>query len=286
MIQPVKASVFLFWDYDTQWGADRSRSAGGPKDWGHLEFENTERLLELQGRYQMPSCFAVVGAAALPGERPYHDPGQIRAIHDAGHEVASHTFHHDWLPGLNQRALTETLRNSKDVLEQCIGAEVKSFVPPFNQPFDFPARLSFSWSERRTAGPDRTDQRRLCETLYRLGYRFCRVAYSPMQRRIAEKLLRRKLRRRPSQIEQVAGVTCLLTNASGFEPASIELLERCIDQGKSLVIYGHPHSCSDPTSPQRFEALEGFLQVVDQHRRQDNLRCLLPRDILQEPVHE
>jgi len=285
MIQPVKASVFLFWDYDTQWGGDRSRSATGPKDWGHLEFENTERLLEMQARYEMPSCFAVVGAAALPGERPYHDPDQIRAIHAAGHEVASHTFHHDWLPGLNQQALTKTLTKSKDALEQCIGARVRSFVPPFNQPFDFPARLSFSLSERRTAGPDRTDQRRLCETLYEVGYRFCRVAYRPMQRRIAEKILRRKLPK-PSELEQVAGVTCLRTNAAGFESASVTLLERCIREGKSLVVYGHPHSCSDSTSPQRFDALETFLQVVQEQRQQDNVRCLLPRDILQEPVHE
>ena len=283
MIQPVKASVLLFWDYDTQWGADRSRAPGGPKTWGHLEFENTERLLELQSQYEMPSCFAVVGAAALPGQRPYHDPQQIQRIHQAGHEVASHTLHHDWLPGLNQRELTETLSKSKDILEQCIGAEVQSFVPPFNQPFDYPAGFSFSMSERRTAGPDRTDLQRLCETLKDVGYRFCRVAYKPLSKRIAEKILRRKLRR-PSSLEQVAGVTCLRTNAGGFEATADTLLERCIDEGKSLVIYGHPHSCSDPASPQRFEALERFLQTVDHQRRLDNVRCLLPRDILREPV--
>ena len=78
----------------------------------------------------------------------------------------------------------------------------------------------------------------------------------------------------------------LRTNAGGFESSAISLLQRCIDKGGNLVIYGHPHSCSDPTSPQRFEALERFLQVVDEQRRLDNIRCLLPRDILQESVHE
>src|SRR5215470_10951843 len=80
----------IFWDYDTQWGADRSRSGGGPKSWGALDFENTERLLQLHEQFDIPACFAVVGAAALPGSRPYHDPEQIRRIHQAGHEVASH----------------------------------------------------------------------------------------------------------------------------------------------------------------------------------------------------
>ena len=39
--------LLLFWDYDTQWGADRSRSGNGPKAWGEDEFVNTERLLPL-----------------------------------------------------------------------------------------------------------------------------------------------------------------------------------------------------------------------------------------------
>ena len=56
--------LIIFWDYDTQWGADRSRSPGGAKTWGNLEFENTERLLELHAQYGVPACFAVVGAAA------------------------------------------------------------------------------------------------------------------------------------------------------------------------------------------------------------------------------
>src|SRR5436189_6081791 len=126
----------MFWDYDTQWGADRSRSGGGAKTWGHKEFENTERLLDLHGQFSVPACFAVVGAAALPGARPYHDPAQIRRIHAAGHEVASHSFRHDWLPALGRDALIETLRRSKETLEDCIGAPVTSFVPPFNQPYD------------------------------------------------------------------------------------------------------------------------------------------------------
>src|SRR5262249_26670813 len=93
-----RASLVVFWDYDTAWGADRSREPGGPKSWGPLEFEHTERLLELHAEHGVPACFAVVGAAALPGERPYHDPGQIRRIAAAGHEIGSHSFRHEWLP--------------------------------------------------------------------------------------------------------------------------------------------------------------------------------------------
>jgi peptidoglycan/xylan/chitin deacetylase (PgdA/CDA1 family) len=285
LMNPVPpASIVLFWDYDTQWGADRSRSPGGPKNWGQLEFENTDRLLEILARHEMPSCFAVVGAAALPGERPYHDPQQIRAIHEAGHEIASHSFHHDWLPGLGQQELRRTLQQSKDALEQCIGSEVLAFVPPFNQPFDHAARWSFSYSERRSAGKDRTDLARLCSNLNEIGYRFCRVAYRPLSKRVAEMILGRSLQT-PSFLEYIEGIACLRANAGGFGSQAVELLDQCVRCGGTLVIFGHPHSLGVPASPQRFEALEQFLTHVDRQRKLNRVRCLQPRDLVPGAVH-
>lgn len=178
-------TLLFFWDYDTQWGADRTRRSTTPARWGHLEFPCTDELLDLHAAFDIPACFAIVGAAALPGERPYHDPAQIRRIHAAGHEVASHALRHEWLPALDAAALRRTLRESKDALEQCIGAPVVTFVPPFNQPFDYAGGWSFSLAERREAGRRRTTVRRLCEALRETGYRFCRLAYSPIGERIA-----------------------------------------------------------------------------------------------------
>lgn len=179
--------TMIFWDYDTQWGADRTRCAGPrPATWGHLEFPHTDELLDLHARFAIPACFAIVGAAALPGARPYHDPAQIRRVHAAGHEIASHALKHEWLPALSREQLRRTLRDSKDALEQCIGAPVHAFVPPFNQPFDYAGGLSFSLAERREAGAHRTTLRLLCELLRETGYRFCRVAYSPLSERIRE----------------------------------------------------------------------------------------------------
>lgn len=280
--EPGVASVMLFWDYDTQWGGDRSRSAGGPKNWGHLEFLNTERLLEMQTQYEVPSCFAVVGSAALPGERPYHDPQQIRLIHELGHEIASHTHRHEWIPGLSHEELDETLRASKDALEQCIGDQVTSLVPPYNQPFDYPQGLSFSRSERRI-GKHRIDLRKLCEVLHATGYRFCRVSYRPLVDRVVDRFRSERIYR-PSRMEAIAGVQCMRTNASGFGDKSIATLHRCIRSGGTLVIYGHPHSLSDSTNVQRFELLDRFLQITHDLRREGKIRFILPRDLRTEHV--
>lgn len=273
-------NVVIFWDYDTQWGADRSRNPHGAPNWGALEFPNTDALLELHARYDVPACFAVVGAAALPGSHPYHDPDQIRRMHEAGHEVASHSFRHEWLPGLDPAALDETVRLSKDALEQCIGAEVVSFVPPFNQPFDYPQRLSVSLSERRTVRHERTDVGRLCASLKDAGYRFCRLAYRPLSERVFE-VVRGRLPRRPALLEDIGGIACLRLNLPvGFTPDVRTILERHLGRRGLWTLHGHPHSASDDSNPQSLRLLEQTLSLIRDWREQGRIRTVLPRDLV------
>ena len=272
------AALVIFWDYDTQWGADRSRSSGGAKDWGLREFTATERLLELHARHAVAACFAIVGAAALPGERPYHDPGQIRAMHAAGHEVASHSFRHEWLPGIGWQGLLATLRDSKCALEQCIGAPVTTFVPPYNQPFDYAARLAPSLSERRTVPSDRISLRRMCEALGETGFRTARVSYRTLVQRVLDRAARRRIDG-PVAIERIAGIACVrLNTAGGFAADAIAMVERTVSQGGIAVVYGHPHSL-DAGNSQDARWLVPFLERVAEHSRAGRLRVVLPREL-------
>lgn len=273
-----RARLVLFWDYDTQWGADRSRLPGGPKDWGRLESPHTERLLDLHAEYGVPACFAVVGSAALPGSRPYHDPGQIRRIHKAGHEVASHSHRHEWLPGLHRHELLETLRSSKQALEDCIGAAVRSFVPPFNQPFDYLAGWSMSLGERREAGRARIDLVRLCEALAETGYEFCRVAYRPALQRFVEWCVQRRFDR-PSRVERIRTIACLRLNTTGgFDAPVVAMLNRCVESAGLVVAYGHPHSLKSGDS-QDERHLVPFLTHVQQLQREQMLDVVLPAQL-------
>jgi Polysaccharide deacetylase len=275
-------TLLLFWDYDTQWGADRSRSGGGAKDWGHLEFSNTERLLEVLEAYKIKACFAVVGAAALPGSRPYHDPGQVRRIFAAGHEIASHSFRHTWLPGLDRAGLLEELRKSKDALEQCTGAPVVSFVPPYNQPFDYACRGSFSLSERLQARSSRSDLGDLCQALHETGFRFCRISYRPFWQRAAETMLRRQLDK-PRLPEQINGITCMRINAPcGFTEGAVSMLRACSGSSGVVTIHGHPHSISLPGA-QNIRFLEPFLAEVSALLAAGRIRMALPGGLITEP---
>lgn len=271
-------TLLFFWDYDTQWGGDRSRLNGGPKDYG-TEFINTEELLRLHGEFDVPACFAVVGSAALPGTRPYHDPSQVRRLHEAGHEVASHSHRHEWLPQLARPALLETLGRSKDALEQCIGAPVVTFVPPYNQPFDYAAGWSFSLAERREAGGDRTGLKRLCESLRETGYRLCRVAYRPLHIRLAEVFLRRRLDG-PESLQGIAGVSCIRLNTPcGFAESARRIVRRCAAEGGLVAVYGHPHSLRTGNS-QDVSHLVPFLKEVQRLRAAGLLETRVPRQLL------
>lgn len=273
------SAVMMFWDYDTQWGADRSRSPGGPKPWGPLEFENTEALLELHAEFEIPACFAVVGASAMPGDRPYHDPDQIRRIHAAGHEIASHSFKHEWIPGLDRTALLSTLKRSKESLEQCIGAEVTAFVPPYNQPFDYPQRWAFSVSERRGARKVRTDLQTLCAALQESGYTFCRVVYQPVLQQIAERVTGRSFDR-PVSFETIAGVMCVRLNTrGGFDERARAMVNRCVAEGGVAVVYGHPHSINTD-GPQHISHLRTLLAEIREARDRGNLVVQTPAMVL------
>ena len=275
--------LLIFWDYDTAWGADADRARGlpGPAVPAGAEFECTDRLLALHARHGVPACFAVVGAAALPGERPYHDPDQIRRIHEAGHEVASHGFKHEWLPALDRATLDETLRRSRAAIETCIGAPVTSFVPPYNQPFDhFPA-LSISRSERRLVRRSRTDVRVLCRALARNGFTFCRVAYRPLGLRIADRLMRRRVDG-PVTVKRIGGVTCCrLNSAGGFAADAVALVERTAREGGIAVVYGHPHSLAAGNS-QDERWLVPFLSRVEALQSAHGLHPILPRDLVRQ----
>jgi len=268
--------VVLFWDYDTQWGADASRS--GAKAWGMAEFEHTERLLELYHERNMHACFACVGAAALEGNRPYHDPKQIRRLYDAGHEIASHSHKHEWLPGLSPADLRESLVRSKEALENCTGGAVETFVPPWNQPYDYLRVGSLSLSERReTRGRSRTDVPRLCAMLHETGYRFVRLAFRTLLRRLADAAgLPDTLTTKVSRLGDVRYVR--LTTPAGFAEAARLSVSAAAADGHVAVIWGHPHSLSADNA-QHERHLVPFLDWLVEMRSRRLIDVVLPRTL-------
>ena len=85
---------------------------------------NVDRLLQLLGAGRARGTFFVLGLVA---ERT---PEVVRAIHAAGHEVASHGWDHQLVTQLTPADFRASVRRSKVLLEDMIGLPVLGYRAP------------------------------------------------------------------------------------------------------------------------------------------------------------
>jgi polysaccharide deacetylase family protein (PEP-CTERM system associated) len=85
---------------------------------------NTQRLLDIFARHQVHATFFVLGWIA---ER---FPALIRAIADAGHEIACHSYWHRLVYQLTPDEFRADLREARAVIEDAVGESVVAFRAP------------------------------------------------------------------------------------------------------------------------------------------------------------
>ena len=124
MTGPDPANLLTFdveeWYHANYDGYDPSAFAGQATNLERL----VGRLLELCGRHEVKSTFFVLGSVAEA------KPGIVRAIHAAGHEVASHGYGHQSVRSMTPAEFREDLRRARDVLEGITGEKVVSYRAP------------------------------------------------------------------------------------------------------------------------------------------------------------
>lgn len=81
-------------------------------------------LLEQLAQRSIQATFFVVGEIAR------HQPALVRAIHDAGHEIASHGWDHRRVLEMTPAMFRKDVRKSKDALEQAAGVAVVGYRAP------------------------------------------------------------------------------------------------------------------------------------------------------------
>jgi polysaccharide deacetylase family protein (PEP-CTERM system associated) len=111
-------------DYFQVSAFDRVVSRAGWDDFESRVVPNTERILELFASEGVRSTFFVLGWVA---ER---FPRLVRQIAAAGHEIASHGYHHQLLYTLTPAQFREDVRAAKALLEQASGTPVTGFRAP------------------------------------------------------------------------------------------------------------------------------------------------------------
>ncbi|GAB4139630.1 MAG: DUF3473 domain-containing protein [Sphingomonadales bacterium] len=97
------------------------------EDWPRFESRvvaNTESILELFAAHDVKATFFCLGWVA---ER---HAGLLRAIVDAGHEVASHGYDHRRVFELDPKSFAADLARTKAILEDCAGQPVIGYRAP------------------------------------------------------------------------------------------------------------------------------------------------------------
>jgi len=84
----------------------------------------TERLLELLDRHATRATFFVLGWIAE------HQPALVRAIHERGHEIASHGYEHRLVHSLDARAFRADLARAAQAIHDACGGTVRGFRAP------------------------------------------------------------------------------------------------------------------------------------------------------------
>lgn len=92
--------------------------------WAQLDYraeESTRRLLDLLAAQGVKATFFILGWIAR------RSPQLVRAIHDAGHEVASHGLNHQMVSKQNPGQFRRETIESKSLLEDATGAPVRGY---------------------------------------------------------------------------------------------------------------------------------------------------------------
>lgn len=92
--------------------------------WGN---EDTQQLIDILAKYNVKVTFFVVG------DWVDKYPESVKALHDAGHEVMSHSAHHDHFNSLSADQIAADLKLSCDKIEGVTGVRPTLFRPPYGE---------------------------------------------------------------------------------------------------------------------------------------------------------
>lgn len=236
-------TLLIVWDFDTALGQINSTM---PYNFNYNqiygEIDQVDYILSRSSALNIKMTFACLGFIAEEGVKPFNDPELVRKIHSQGHEIASHSWKHEWFPYLTETQASRSLERSKSALEKCIGGgyRLQGFVPPHSRPMSWFAKHSFSLGDRAIYPFHKgADMGSLLKLLSAQKYSWCRVLkhYRSVWDKAFGKV-KDDLSFPPWETH--SGIVCVPQHYAGFDSLAMKYLDEAAEHNKAVVIVGHP----------------------------------------------
>jgi polysaccharide deacetylase family protein (PEP-CTERM system associated) len=123
---PPKYCIFTF-DIEEWFQVENLKESISKEDWNHKKSsveQNTNKILSILSKYNIPATFFVLGWIA----EKY--PDLVRKIVSKGHEIACHGFGHDLIYKLKEKQIYDDILKSKKLLEDISGQEIIGYRAP------------------------------------------------------------------------------------------------------------------------------------------------------------
>jgi polysaccharide deacetylase family protein (PEP-CTERM system associated) len=235
---------------------------------------STRWLLDLLDRHGHRATFFILGEVAR------HQPELVRAVHRAGHEVASHGWDHRRILAMDHNSFREDVRRSKDALEQVTGEAVVGYRAP-----TFSVTRRTSWAVDVLA-----DLGMLYDSsIYPVRHDRYGIPHAP-RTPFCARGSRREILEFPPATLRLGGVNVPIGGGGYFRLLPLSLMERALAQVRRdgrppvAMLYFHPWEF-DPNQPRLpLRRASRFRTYVGISRSQVRLETLLRRHVFYRAV--
>lgn len=238
------------------------------------ELEFVQKALDLLEAHQVKTSFAITGFSAEEGIFPYTFQGLIQEIYNRGHEIASHSWRHEWIPLFTAKQVEKSLIRSKIALEKVVGGDYNlgGFVPPHNKPATWLKKGAFSLEDRGIYPFfEMGDMSSLLMLLQKTGYNWVRISHEPIWGKLGKKEFTR-----PQKVYKYDNMLILQNHYCGFDQDIIDYIEKK-DQ-EYFIISAHPAMLAFQDG--RPESWVNFEKFIRHFSGRKDIEFIRPMDIL------
>jgi peptidoglycan/xylan/chitin deacetylase (PgdA/CDA1 family) len=267
--------IILIWDFDGPIGQVNSSY---PYNFNfenlQKEIQNVRWLLQFLEEKNIKCCFAITGLSAEQGVYPFCFPDFINEIAAKGHEIASHSWRHEWTPLFKENQIQKSLKRSKQALEQAVGIQnsVVGFVPPHNRPMTWIRRGAFSLGDRGIWPFFKMgDNQNLIKLLNENEYKWIRVSYQNLLMKFGL-----QAKNMTGRVIKKDGIVVLENHYTGFDQKVIKHI--LATNHETYTISAHPFMFS---LKDKEESKESFINFIDQlAQSSQSFSYVVPSEIL------